>query len=608
MKTRLSDLLRSKEGSAKRIAAIGVAFMLLNALVIGGLFVVATQRSLAKTLDFANETVAFLQNSCEKYDNYQMGKTSDEIEKLLGIANSFAHYMPSDQVEIDDSLIEEYVYSEHLSGMVVFDAEETPIAHHDADGRDPLVLWGDVLQSSSVQSVFRQHRSSYADMTSQRGIDFSVAVAPYEDGAVLVYRMEDEATATGYGYEISDLLANNTFHENPMVMIASKGSVVSSNDERANESLLRSLDDRKVDWSRDQLTKIEREGTTWYAVRSAYKDYMFYVLYPTSEVMSGRAGFVGLGCVAYLGIALAILVVRAVYDRRSLKETQKQLDIINAISTTYKTTFLVHLDTMKMEGINLSKDVERVFDESPAPLDFLDQVCRDVVLPECRDTLKEFMDLATLEERLRDVPFLGLDIQNSHGVWYSIQVIPQRRDEDGRLLAVLVATRDITTIKRAEELSFLAKPTGLHNRNYLESHEGELLSYDNLPVSVVMADCNYLKRTNDTLGHEWGDRLLQRMAAVLREVAGDECLPMRVGGDEFLLVCPHTDGQQTESLVVMMRDGLDMVSDEVLQVSASFGVCTVEDAYTTMSEAFKKADEKMYVEKRAVHAARDAKE
>ena len=117
-----------------------------------------------------------------------------------------------------------------------------------------------------------------------------------------------------------------------------------------------------------------------------------------------------------------------------------------------------------------------------------------------------------------------------------------------------------------------------------------------------MADCNYLKRTNDTLGHEWGDRLLQRVAAVLQEVAGEDDLPMRVGGDEFLLVCPHTGYEQAESLVVMMRDGLDMVSDEVLRASASFGISTVDDACTTMPDAFKAADEAMYKEKVAVHA------
>lgn len=43
----------------------------------------------------------------------------------------------------------------------------------------------------------------------------------------------------------------------------------------------------------------------------------------------------------------------------------------------------------------------------------------------------------------------------------------------------------------------------------MESRSKRFVRAGDLPVSLIMADCNYLKRTNDTLGHEYGDLLLQ---------------------------------------------------------------------------------------------------
>ena len=76
---------------------------------------------------------------------------------------------------------------------------------------------------------------------------------------------------------------------------------------------------------------------------------------------------------------------------------------------------------------------------------------------------------------------------------------------------------------------------------------------------------------------------------------------MRVGGDEFLLVCPHTDTESALGLEQDLRLGLAAVSDETLTVSASIGVATVETAGNTLADVYRVADHNMYREKRMVH-------
>lgn len=155
--------------------------------------------------------------------------------------------------------------------------------------------------------------------------------------------------------------------------------------------------------------------------------------------------------------------------------------------------------------------------------------------------------------------------------------------------------------KRAEELSFQDKLTGLRNRNYLESLGNGSVN-ESLPVSVIMLDSNYLKRANDLCGHEMGDELLRRTASVLRQAAGEKLVPMRVGGDEFLLICPHTDNESALGLERDLRLGLAAARDEVLTVSASIGVATAKMAGNTLADVYRAAAHNMYREKRTVQA------
>ena len=159
----------------------------------------------------------------------------------------------------------------------------------------------------------------------------------------------------------------------------------------------------------------------------------------------------------------------------------------------------------------------------------------------------------------------------------------------------------VTSIKHAEELSFTDKLTGLHNRNYMESRCESFMRKDELPVSLIMADCNYLKHTNDTLGHEYGDLLLQRVAKSIQECLPENCVAMRVGGDEFLIMCACCSVENVTRIVDSIRKKLKEHSDEVLKLSASFGTCTVETSDISFQDAYNIADRVMYEEKQQHH-------
>lgn len=577
------------------------ASVIVSAVLLGLLYTVGTHRCLEKTLGFGQETMVFLENACEKYDRYEQGRKTEATHDLLAAVESFVTFLSSDRVEVKDDLIEQFVHAENLSGLMVMDSDGHMAAHYDIDGRDPLMLWRDELACSPVASMYQGSKVSYSTVVERRDVDFAVSVVPYGDGVALGYRSLAPEPADDYSYTIADVLVNNTFHQSPTVLVMRDMQIVSSNDSNVDLTLSRLLADSGIDWKDEGLTRIEYRGSTWYAVRAAYEDYRLFALYPKSEVMSGRISFIAAGVLVCLAFWIVVLLARNIADRRNLAEKDKQLGIINAISSIYESTFLLHLDTLEIEGINMSPSVAKIFAEHAEVYDFLTTVCRDIVSPESREAVMELIDISTLQNRMEGMPYLDAEVRDCRGTWYSLQVVPQRRDEQGRLESVVVATHNISMTKRAEELSFQDKLTGLRNRNYLESLGDDLVN-ESLPVSVIMMDCNFLKRTNDLYGHEMGDELLRRTASVLKRAAGEKFVPMRVGGDEFLLICPHTDRESACKVVQDLRLSLAAASDEVLTVSASFGVATAETPGCSLTEMYHIADHNMYQEKRKVHA------
>lgn len=583
----------------KHLVTAAVA-VVTSIVLLGLLYTVGTHRCLDKTLGLGQETMVFLKNACEKYDRYEQGRKTEATHDLDAALESFVTFSPPDRVEVNDDLVEEYVHTERLSGMLVMDADGHMVAHYDVDGRDPLMLWREELACSSVASMYRGSKVSYSTVVERRDVDFAVSAVPYGDGVALGYRSLTAEPTDDYSYTIADVLVNNTFHQSPTVLVMRDAQIVSSNDSTVDISLARLLANGGINWKDEGLTRVEYRGTTWYTVRAAYKDYRLFALYPKSEVMSGRISFIAAGVLVCLAFWVVVLLARNIVDRRNLVEKDKQLGIINAISSAYETTFLLHLDTLEIEGINMSPSMAEIFAEYAEAHDYLATVCRDIVSPESREAVMELLDIKTLRDRIEGVPYLDAEVRDCRGTWYSLQVVPQRRDERGRLESVVVATHNISMAKRAEELSFQDKLTGLRNRNYLESLGDDVVN-ESLPVSVIMMDCNFLKRTNDLHGHEMGDELLRRTASVLRRVAGEKHVPIRVGGDEFLLICPHTDRESAREVAQDLRHGLAAASDEVLTVSASFGVATAQTPGCTLSELYDIADHNMYQEKREVH-------
>ena len=129
--------------------------------------------------------------------------------------------------------------------------------------------------------------------------------------------------------------------------------------------------------------------------------------------------------------------------------------------------------------------------------------------------------------------------------------------EDGQTFGVVMVFRDVSDekehIKQIEFLSYHDSLTGLYNRHYIEETMTRLDAAEYLPVSVVMADVNGLKITNDVFGHKAGDALLKKSADLMRKCCKEDDLIARWGGDEFVILMPGTSLEEAEAVIKKLK-------------------------------------------------------
>ncbi len=141
--------------------------------------------------------------------------------------------------------------------------------------------------------------------------------------------------------------------------------------------------------------------------------------------------------------------------------------------------------------------------------------------------------------------------------------------------------------------------TGTHNRACFEADLLQLENGINQQIGVFFFDVDGLKFVNDTLGHEFGDKLLRRTADFLKATFHDNSAIFRIGGDEFVILLQHTDEQALEQLYSKIHLCLQELSlqnnNEELPLHLSFGYAFGPNC--DIRNLCKEADGKMYREK-----------
>ena len=192
------------------------------------------------------------------------------------------------------------------------------------------------------------------------------------------------------------------------------------------------------------------------------------------------------------------------------------------------------------------------------------------------------------------------------------------KDSRGETFAMVESWRDIMDNKTDDELVKLVKRlneaqthlrhmavtdelTGLRNRRYIVERleeEFQRSRRNGRPLGLIMLDIDHFKQINDAYGHIFGDVVLRVIASRIKSSLRKHDLVGRVGGEEFLVVCPESSLEDTVVVAERIRNIIngEEIGDGVYQVrvALSAGVTMLAGGDDSADKVFFRADTALY--------------
>ncbi len=143
--------------------------------------------------------------------------------------------------------------------------------------------------------------------------------------------------------------------------------------------------------------------------------------------------------------------------------------------------------------------------------------------------------------------------------------------------------------------------TGLFNRRFFEYIMKRNKNENENEYSIAIFDIDDFKKVNDTYGHQAGDCVLKVVSNMIEDNAREDYVPVRWGGEEFILYMPQTSSEkaflQLEELRKKIKDTVVDFDNYKIQVSVTIGMCS-GSSLTDYESVIRKADDRLYFGKR----------
>ncbi len=170
------------------------------------------------------------------------------------------------------------------------------------------------------------------------------------------------------------------------------------------------------------------------------------------------------------------------------------------------------------------------------------------------------------------------------------------------LALILFAASMVDIIDRLRQEKNTDALTRLSNRRSFEEYSLNTPSIRSLrPSTLVIFDIDHFKNINDSYGHSAGDAVLSEVGKLIRRCIRADDLAWRVGGEEFIILLPHTNIASTIQFVERIRHLLEQLSishlPDNVSVTASFGIAQLGNG-ESLQMLVARADKLLYAAKR----------
>ncbi len=156
---------------------------------------------------------------------------------------------------------------------------------------------------------------------------------------------------------------------------------------------------------------------------------------------------------------------------------------------------------------------------------------------------------------------------------------------------------NIKLISQIRDISIKDALTNLYNRRYFDEilqHEYLRSKRYHLPLSLIMIDIDFFKFVNDTFGHLVGDKVLKKLANLIRNSVRQVDIVARFGGEEFAIILLNTSLEEAAHMAERLRGIVEKYSFDInsnnINITISAGISTLKEDTTSKDELVDHAD------------------
>ena len=449
-------LLSNESENRRKLQLLSAIMIITGYLILYAVFQITSNSEKHNISREADDVMEFLQSSCQKYDDYQLGNQVENLQNLQLKAENLCRYLNDIVLSSNDQLAQ-FEEDQSLTGIWILDADLNTEYYADHDQVERSNLLEQILSEDNVANVQQYPQKSYAERIVLDDISYDYVIIAREDrdGVIICYEdvtTDDEDMSE---FSLNSLLSGDSFRNNAIIVVTDGKQVLCSNAKEQVGRMMEkcpaaNIEDGEASDSDYGMFQMNSNGDNWYGKHDIYREYYLYVFYKDSDVFSDRQPVMIITLALYVFGCLSLIILMQYIKRSKMKRKEKEYHLINVIASIYSANLALYPEENIWKPIVMSKRLEKVISHITQADRMLDTFNRERVAPAYQEAFGEFLKLKDLKERLGDRRFIGYTFEDVEGHWYQALLIPQKYEQDNHKQIVMLVIRDVSEQKRKE--------------------------------------------------------------------------------------------------------------------------------------------------------------